>query len=105
MSGVTVSAKMDSTTITTSVYTDEDGAYYFPAMNVGHYEVWAQADGFETARASWVRVWRLATARQPALSISKVGPCTTAPEPSYTTIMRTLIAHLFAVAGAIAFKP
>src|SRR6202051_3461188 len=52
MSGVTVSAKMDSTTITTSVFTDEDGAYYFPAMSAGHYEVWAQADGFEIARGS-----------------------------------------------------
>src|SRR6202521_3611653 len=50
MSGVTVSAKMDDTTITTSVYTDEDGAYYFPAMTAGHYAVWAQADGFEIAR-------------------------------------------------------
>src|ERR1700680_187011 len=50
MSGVTVSAKMDTATITTSVFTDEDGAYYFPAMTGGHYEVWAQADGFETAR-------------------------------------------------------
>src|ERR1700686_5132085 len=52
MSGVTVSAKMDSTTITTSVFTDEDGAYYFPAMSAGHYAVWAQADGFEIARGS-----------------------------------------------------
>ena len=50
MSGVTVSAKMDNSTITTSVFTDEDGAYYFPAMTAGHYDVWAQADGFETAR-------------------------------------------------------
>ena len=50
MSGVTVSAKMDNSTITTSVFTDEEGAYYFPAMGAGHYEVWAQADGYETAR-------------------------------------------------------
>src|ERR1700687_1086805 len=50
MSGVTISAKMDGATITTSVFTDEDGAYYFPAMNAGHYAVWAQADGFEIAR-------------------------------------------------------
>src|SRR3984957_20894027 len=52
MSGVTVSAKLDGATITTSVFTDEEGAFYFPAMNAGHYEVWAQADGFETARAA-----------------------------------------------------
>jgi Carboxypeptidase regulatory-like domain len=50
MNGVTVSAKMDNATITTSVFTDEEGTYYFPAMNAGRYEVWAQADGFETAR-------------------------------------------------------
>src|SRR5712692_6214253 len=52
MSGVTVSAKMESATITTSVFTDEEGAFYFPAMSAGHYEVWAQADGFETARGA-----------------------------------------------------
>lgn len=50
MNGVTVSARMENSTITTSVYTDDDGAYYFPPMAGGHYEVWAQADGFETAR-------------------------------------------------------
>jgi streptogramin lyase len=50
MSGVTVSAKMDNSTITTSVFTDDDGAYYFPPMAAGHYEVWAQADGFENGR-------------------------------------------------------
>jgi streptogramin lyase len=52
MSGVTVSAKMDNTTITTSVFTDEEGSYYFPSMNSGHYQVWAQADGFEIARGN-----------------------------------------------------
>ncbi len=52
MSGVTVSAKLDNSTITTSVFTDDEGAYYFPAMGAGHYEVWAQADGFTTARGS-----------------------------------------------------
>jgi len=50
LDGVTVSAKMQGTTITTSVYTDEQGAYYFPPMPVGKYNVWAQALGFETAR-------------------------------------------------------
>ena len=39
MSGVTVSAKVEGATITTSVFTDEEGAYYFPAMNAGYYEV------------------------------------------------------------------
>ena len=50
MSGVTVSAKLDNSTITTSVFTDEEGSYYFPPLASGHYEVWAQADGFDTAR-------------------------------------------------------
>ena len=48
LGGVTVSAK--SGTITTSVYSDAQGAYYFPALPPGHYTVWAQADGFATAR-------------------------------------------------------
>ena len=52
MSGVTVSAKLENSTITTSVFTDEDGAYYFPALNAGHYDVWAQADGFDIARGA-----------------------------------------------------
>src|ERR1700691_4222413 len=50
LNGVTISAKMDNSTITKSVFTDEEGAYYFPAMPAGHYDVWAQADGFDIAR-------------------------------------------------------
>jgi len=51
MSGVTVSAKAIGRTITTSVFTDQQGDYYFPPLAPGEYEVWAQADTFETARA------------------------------------------------------
>jgi len=51
MSGVTVSAKAERRTITTTVFTDGQGDYYFPPMAPGEYEVWAQADTFETARA------------------------------------------------------
>jgi len=50
LAGVTVSAKMEGSTITTSVFTDEQGDYYFPPMAAGKYQVWAQADTFETAR-------------------------------------------------------
>src|SRR5205085_11393423 len=50
MSGVTVSAKAEGSTITTSVYTDESGGYYFPALAEGKYRVWAQALKFETAK-------------------------------------------------------
>jgi hypothetical protein len=52
LDGVTVSAKMVGGTITTSVYTDADGNYYFPAMPGGQYKVWAQALGFERADAN-----------------------------------------------------
>src|SRR5947209_16728536 len=50
LGGVTVSAKQDGTTITTSVYTDETGNYYFPPLPAGKYSVWAQALSFETAK-------------------------------------------------------
>src|SRR5712692_753143 len=49
MGGVTVSAKAVGSTITTTVFTDEAGAYYFPTLPPGKYHVWAQALGFETA--------------------------------------------------------
>lgn len=52
MAGVTVSAKAHGRTITTSVFTDQQGDYYFPPMPAGDYEVWAQADTFATSRAN-----------------------------------------------------
>src|SRR5213080_4965121 len=51
LEGVTVSAKMEGSTITTSVYTDETGSYYFPPLAAGKYRMWAQALGFETAKS------------------------------------------------------
>jgi len=51
MGGVTVSAKADGSTVTTTVYTDESGGYYFPPLPAGHYHVWAQALSFATAKA------------------------------------------------------
>ena len=51
MGGVTVSAKAEGTTITTAVFTDASGAYYFPPLPAGTYRVWAQALTFDTARA------------------------------------------------------
>src|SRR5262249_54325047 len=50
MGGVTVSAKADGATITTTVFTDADGNYFFPPMAGGKYRVWAQALSFETAK-------------------------------------------------------
>src|SRR5206468_1012946 len=52
LEGVTVYAKLEGSTITTSVYTDETGRYYFPPMPAGKYRIWAQALGFETAKGS-----------------------------------------------------
>ena len=51
MAGVTVSARADGSTITTSVYTDATGNYYFPPMAAGKYNVWAQTLGFEQTKA------------------------------------------------------
>lgn len=48
LEGVVISAKEEGKTITTSVFTDEEGRYYFPPLAKGHYQVWAQAVGFET---------------------------------------------------------
>ncbi len=50
MGGVTVSAKAAGATVTTTVYTDEAGNYYFPPLPAGQYRVWAQALSYETAK-------------------------------------------------------
>ena len=52
MGGVTVSAKADGATITTTVFTDDAGGYYFPPLPAGHYRVWAQALSFATAKGA-----------------------------------------------------
>jgi streptogramin lyase len=46
MGGVTVSAKAQGATITTTVFSDETGGYYFPPLPAGKYRVWAQALSF-----------------------------------------------------------
>ena len=52
LAGVTVSAKAEGSTITTSVFTDANGQYLFPqGMAESNYAVWAQTEGFETAKA------------------------------------------------------
>src|SRR5205085_7411268 len=50
MGGITVSAKAEGASITTTVFTDEAGDYYFPPMEAGKYKIWAQALSFETAK-------------------------------------------------------
>ena len=52
LDGVTVSAKLVGSTITTSVYTDTSGAYVFPPLPEGQYRVWAQALGYETGKGT-----------------------------------------------------
>src|SRR5579862_7927707 len=52
LEGVLVSAKKEGSTITTSVYTDQNGEYFFPAMADGKYQVWAQTLGFKTAKGA-----------------------------------------------------
>src|SRR5262245_12008089 len=50
LGGVTVSAKPVGGTVTTTVFTDAAGDYYFPALPAGKYRVWAQAVSFATAK-------------------------------------------------------
>ena len=50
--GVVVSARVGGSNITTSVYTDERGNYYFPRLDAGSYQVWAQAGGYAAGRES-----------------------------------------------------
>ena len=52
LEGVVVSARAAGSNMTTSVITDGRGEYVFPPLDSGRYEVWAQATGYQTARAS-----------------------------------------------------
>ena len=52
MGGVIVSAKAEGSTITTSVFTDESGNYYFSPLPNGKYRVWAQALTYQTANGN-----------------------------------------------------
>jgi streptogramin lyase len=51
LEGVPVSAKAQGSTMTTSVWTNQNGEYYFPQLPNGQYRMWAQAVGFELTRA------------------------------------------------------
>lgn len=52
MGGVTVSAKANKSTITTSVFTDDAGNYYFPPLPNGRYRLWAQALTYQTGNGN-----------------------------------------------------
>ena len=45
LGGVTVSAKLTGHNVTTTVFTDEQGNYYFPAMNAGKYHRYEEQRG------------------------------------------------------------
>ncbi len=53
MEGVIVSARAADKSFTTSVFSDRQGNYAFPALDAGQYTLWAQAVGFEAARAEF----------------------------------------------------
>jgi virginiamycin B lyase len=67
LGGVAVSARPDGRTFTQSVFTDEQGEYVFPPMDLpfegGSYQIWAQAVGFKTSRAG-IQVTPGASTRQ-----------------------------------------
>jgi streptogramin lyase len=47
MEGVAVTARAQGASFTTSVWTNQNGAYAFPALDAGSYHIWAQAVGFD----------------------------------------------------------
>src|SRR5262249_60076380 len=71
--GAPVSARAQGSTIPPSVYTDEQGGYYFPPLPAGKYTVWAQALAFELAKSEV----DLTAARRADLTLKAV----TAPDP------------------------
>ena len=52
LEGMLVTARAEGKTIKTTVFADAQGQYYFPPLEKGAYEVWAQQVGFATARAN-----------------------------------------------------
>jgi streptogramin lyase len=70
LDGVQVSAKKEGSTITTSVYTDQNGDYFFPPLADGKYRVWAQALGFHTATGS---VDLIATTKHQDLKLAAIA--------------------------------
>ena len=79
LEGVTVSAKMEGSTITTSIYTDEKGAYYFPPMPAGKYKVWAAGAGLrdrqELRRSHRGDVTRTSCSRQSPIRSGDIASC------------------------------
>jgi streptogramin lyase len=74
LEGVVVSARAHGSSITTSVLTDDRGEYVFPPLDSGPYDVWAQATGYQPARAV-VTIARGQPARQ-AFALSTIDDVT-----------------------------
>src|SRR5580700_12293658 len=80
MEGVLVTTQKAGSTVQTSVYTDQNGEYYFPAMEDGNYAVWAQALGFDTAKgnvaltATRHQDFKLAAITDPETKIRQLPP-------------------------------
>jgi streptogramin lyase len=51
MEGAAISTEAVGGTITTSVYSDNQGHFYFPDLPGGRYRIWAQAVGYQAGRA------------------------------------------------------
>jgi len=51
LAGVGISARAEDSTITTTVYSGDDGFYSFPTLNAGKYDLWTLAVAFGTKRA------------------------------------------------------
>ena len=84
LEGVTVSAKLEGSTITTNVYTDTAGNYYFPPLPAGKYRVWAQALGYEMNKGSVA----LTAARRHNLTLQEI----TDPERRYRQLPGEMMA-------------
>src|SRR5262245_9121844 len=52
LEGMLVTAREAGKTMKTTVFTDEQGQYFFPPQAAGSYDVWAQAVTFETNKAT-----------------------------------------------------
>jgi streptogramin lyase len=46
LQGIIISARNTGKTFTTSVFTDEQGDYFFPMLDRGRYRIWAEAVGY-----------------------------------------------------------
>ena len=73
MEGVTVSARPEGSTVTTSVFTDEEGVYVFPPLESREYRIWAQTVGFATAHAEAQLSGRAVARRNFSLAAAPVG--------------------------------